>query len=188
MDSSILSLFDTIETKPETLIPADDMQAVQDLWNQFMEKFNSLHALWTEFTQRDTENKDDRYEINSLNYIGFRGMRYSGEWKDELAAYSYTFKYDIVNCEKLIKKLCNAIEYQIIRYFNSTYRCNLESNHLLSESLFSGDKARERERYNQSIPQLQTVLDDVVRQNNGMSFVEKGIHDSKNYLCIRLIK
>lgn len=179
MDANLLNLFDSIETNSSTLIPDNDMQAIQVWWEQFMSEFNNLHALWQEFVKRDAENTNDKFVIYSLDHVSVKGSSSFGEWENTLAMYSYSFKFDIVHCEQLIKKIAGVIECQIIHHFNQTYGCNLECNNVLQISLFTGEKYSDKVRYNQSIPQLQIILDDVLRQNGGMSFEEKGNHDTK---------
>lgn len=176
MDTNLLSLFDNIETKPVNLIPADDMTAVETIWNAFLVKFNDLHNLWVEFTARDKENTEDPYRMganSSYSFISKPG--HSLEWEMELKRLSFSFKFDILHIEKLINELCNMVEYHICKYFNQKYSCSLDTNHCLADSLFT----KEGNRYTGTTPDLQTILDAIIRENDGLSFEEKGKRDSK---------
>ena len=121
--------------------------------------------------ERDKSNTNDKFKINSLNYIS--SPFYSHVWEENLDRFDYTFKYDIVNCEKLIQKLLRSIESKVCDYFSKTYGCNIESDHCLSESLFK------EERYNGELPSLDLILEHIISQNDGMSFEDKGDHDTK---------
>lgn len=170
--NDLLSLFDEIETKPVNLISETDRVIVENYWNLFMEKFNGLRAMWAEFVERDKSNTNDKFKINSLScYVS--SPFYSHVWEENLERFNYTFKYDIVNCEKLIQKLLRTIESKVCDYFSKTYGCNIESDHCLSGSLFK------EERYNGEMPSLDLILEHIISQNDGMSFEDKGDHDTK---------
>ena len=172
MDTNLLNLFDTIKTKPTDLVPDKDMNQIQSLWKKFMERFNDLLKIHSNFCELDEKNIGDTYKFGSRDYVN--SPRWSNELDNRLQTYSYTYKYDILNCEKLMQRICNVIESYIVDYFNNTYSCSLTSNTKLSESLFD----EKSNRYNNTLPQLQIILDDIIRQNEGMSFSEKGIYDS----------
>lgn len=174
MNTNLLSLFDTIEIKSTSLIADEDMEQIQNIWSTFCQAFEKLVTNWRTFCKLDQENMEDEYKMNKgYNSYYVTSPMYSEDLGNKLTRCSFTYKYDILHCEKLIKQMCNVVENHIIRFFNIKYGCSLENNNTLSESVFDSNQ-----RYKDNEPDLQIILNDIIRQNNGLSFSEKGEQDT----------
>lgn len=177
MDTDLLSLFDTIEKKSVSLFSDEDMEQVNNYWGTFRKAFDRLVDNWKLFSKMDSENTDDLYKMEKgYEHYYIRQPLYGGgdDLASKLARVSFSYKYDILNCEKLMKEMCSYVESHIIRFFNKKYGCSLESKNVLANSSLFDDHSR----YTGVDPDLQVILDEIIRQNDGLSFAEKGELDT----------
>ena len=67
-----MSLIDTLENVKmvtESLIPAEDQQEVNRIWEEFSKQFAKLTDVWNMFIKLDQENTDDPYNFMRPNYV-----------------------------------------------------------------------------------------------------------------------
>ena len=162
-----MSLIDTLENVKmvtDSLIPAEDQQEVNRIWEEFSKQFAKLTDVWNMFIKLDQENTDDPYNFMRPNYVSSATCK----------PIFWTYKYDILHAEKLIGRSLNAVERKIIEYFNAKYNTAYEVASVLRDSLFTPEN-----RFTGQTPELNILLDSLIKLNGGCSFTDKGDQDFK---------